>query len=58
MAGVSKQKSFRKAFGAIKDSTKVGLASINSTYKVGCHWELCPLVVHGLVSSMVHVQSS
>lgn len=58
MAGASKQKSFRKAFGAIKDSTKVGLASINSTYKVGSYRELCPLVVHGLVASVVDVQSS
>lgn len=29
------QPSLRKALGAIKDSTKVGLAKVNSTYKVG-----------------------
>jgi hypothetical protein len=26
--------SFRKAYGALKDSTKVGLAKVNSEYKV------------------------
>ncbi|CAM6013090.1 unnamed protein product [Sphagnum balticum] len=33
MAGLSTQQSLRKALGAIKDSTKVGLAKVNSTYK-------------------------
>jgi hypothetical protein len=33
MAGLSTQHSLRKALGAIKDSTKVGLAKVNSTYK-------------------------
>jgi hypothetical protein len=26
--------SFRKAYGALKDTTKVGLAKVNSEYKV------------------------
>lgn len=34
MAGGSTQQSLRKALGAIKDSTKVGLAKVNSDYKV------------------------
>lgn len=33
MAGLSTQQSLRKALGAIKDSTKVGLAKVNSDYK-------------------------
>jgi hypothetical protein len=33
MAGLSTQQSLRKALGAIKDSTKVGLAKVNSSYK-------------------------
>jgi len=33
--GMASQQSLRKAFGAIKDSTKVGLAKVNSTCKVG-----------------------
>ncbi|CAM6098149.1 unnamed protein product [Calypogeia fissa] len=33
MAGGSTQQSLRKALGAIKDSTKVGLAKVNSDYK-------------------------
>lgn len=32
MAGT--MKSFKKAYGALKDSTKVGLANFNSEYKV------------------------
>jgi len=32
---MASQQSLRKALGAIKDSTKVGLAKVNSTYKVG-----------------------
>lgn len=31
---MASQQSLRKALGAIKDSTKVGLAKVNSTYKV------------------------
>lgn len=39
--GMASQTSIRKALGAIKDSTKVGLATINSTNKVriqGLDW--------------------
>jgi hypothetical protein len=32
---MASQQGLRKALGAIKDSTKVGLAKVNSTYKVG-----------------------
>lgn len=34
MSGGGTQKSLRKALGAIKDSTTVGLAKVNSDYKV------------------------
>lgn len=34
-AGGNSQQNLRKAIGAIKDSTKVGLAIVNSEYKVG-----------------------
>ena len=34
MAAGSTQESLRKVIGAIKDSTKVGLAQINSDFKV------------------------
>lgn len=33
-AGGSTQQSLRRAIGALKDSTKVGLAKVNSGYKV------------------------
>lgn len=33
MASVSMQQSWRKAYGALKDTTKVGLAKVNSEYK-------------------------
>lgn len=35
MAGGGTQQSLRKYLGAIKDSTTVGLAKVNSDYKVG-----------------------
>lgn len=34
MSGGGTQKNIRKALGAIKDSTRVGLAKVNSDYKV------------------------
>lgn len=34
MSGGGTQQSLRKALGAIKDSTRVGLAKVNSDYKV------------------------
>ena len=34
MSGGSTQNSFRKALGAIKDTTTVSLAKVNSDYKV------------------------
>lgn len=34
MSGGGTQKSFRKALGAIKDTTTVSLAKVNSDYKV------------------------
>lgn len=35
MAGGSTEQSLRKVLGALKDSTTVGLAKVNSEYKVG-----------------------
>lgn len=35
MSGGGSQPSLRKYLGAIKDSTTVGLAKVNSDYKVG-----------------------
>ena len=32
---MASQQGLRKALGSIKDSTKIGLAKVNSTYKVG-----------------------
>lgn len=34
MSGGGTQKSFRKALGALKDTTTVSLAKVNSDYKV------------------------
>lgn len=48
MAGGSTQQNIRKALGAIKDSTKVGLAKVNSDYKVRC-----PLSILGFWSLAV-----
>jgi hypothetical protein len=31
---------FRKAYGALKDSTKVGLAKVNSEFKVPPHGDI------------------
>lgn len=33
-------KSFRKAYDALKDSTQVGLAKVNSEYKVMAYFEI------------------
>lgn len=40
-AGSSSQKNFRKALGAIKDSTSVGMAKVNSDYKVRFMASVC-----------------
>jgi hypothetical protein len=66
---MASQQGLRKALGAIKDSTKVGLAKVNSTYKVGlaagrvrrgcvCLLELVPLGLGAGVWSIRHRTSS
>lgn len=48
MSGGGTQQSLRKALGAIKDSTRVGLAKVNSDYKV------INLIVSGYLNSLIY----
>jgi hypothetical protein len=51
MSGGGTQKSFRKALGALKDTTTVSLAKVNSDYKV---YNLHIIVLLSFKASLSH----
>ena len=55
MSAGGSQKSLRKALGAIKDSTTVNLAKVNSDYKASEYFGIFPMIVSLMLVFDIHI---